>query len=99
EVDPAPADVECPLPAGPVVVHHRAAPADAGVVEQQVDHAGVVLFGDLVAEALQLALVGDVGVVGGDADALGHAVGLGQPNGLGHVPVGDVAHGDVAALG
>ncbi len=99
QIDPAPADIEGSLPGRPAVGDHAAAAGDAGVVEQQVDVIGLVLLGDLVPEALQGGLVGDIGDMGGDAHDLGDAVGGGQRDGLGHVRGRDVAHGHVAALG
>ena len=64
-----------------------------------MDAVGLLLLRHLIAEGDQLRLDGDVGDMGGDLGALGLAVGLDQPDGLGHGLGRDVAHGDVAALG
>ncbi len=99
QIDPAPADVEGPLPLFARIIDETAAPGDAGVVEQQVDLVGVQLLGDLALKPLHLGLVRHVGDVRGDARALGLAVGLAQPRGFRHGGCGHIAHGHVTALG
>ena len=83
-VDAAPADVEGPFPFLAAVGDHAAAAADAGVVEQQMDLVGVLLVGDLVAKPLHLGLVGDIGDVRGDAQALRQPRCFAQPFGFRH---------------
>src|SRR5262249_36038819 len=93
------ADVEGALPFAAFMREHAAAAADAGVVEQEMDPVGVLLTGDLIGEALDVLLVGDVGQMGGDAQPLRQPFELAQPLGLGHRGGRHAAHGDVAALG
>ena len=97
-VDPAPADVEGLFPLGAGRIDEAAAAADAGVVEQQVDLVGLLVGGDLTLEAVDVLFDRDVGEVGGDLGALGRLLAA-EPGGLGHVGLGEVAHGDAAALG
>ena len=98
DIDPAPADVEGPLPALPRVGDDRAAAADAGVVEEIVDVVGRQRRHDIVPERRHLSLVRDVGDVADHLDPLRQTVLLAQAQGLGHGFCGDVAHGHVAAF-
>jgi hypothetical protein len=82
-----------------IVGDHAAAATDAGIVEQQMDLVGVLLFGGFVAEALHLRLVGYVGDMGGDAEPLRQALRLTEPSGLRHRSSGDIAHRDITAFG
>ena len=78
---------------------HAAAPADARIVEQQVDLVGTVALGDLIAEALHLRRVGDVSDMRGDAQALRQSRGLTETRRLDHTLRRDVTRRDVAGLG
>src|SRR5262249_22967966 len=60
---------------------------------------GLVLRRDLVAKALKILLLGDVGHVRGHAHALRHAIALAQSLGLGHETGGDITHRHMASLG
>jgi hypothetical protein len=84
EIDPAPADSKSPLPLLAGAGEQAAAAADAGVVEQQMDLVGLVLLGDLVAEAQELRFVRDVGEVRGDPQSLRHPLDLAKPLGFRH---------------
>ena len=97
EIDAAPADVEGSFPLGPAVGEQAAAAGDAGVIEEQVHPVGGVLACHLVAEAQDLRFIGDIGDVGGNACAL--PLLSTEPLRLGHGLRGDIAHGDIAALG
>jgi hypothetical protein len=57
------------------------------------------VLSNLIAKALHLALIGDVGDVRGDAQALWQSLQFAKPLGLRHRSGRKVAHGNVAALG
>jgi exodeoxyribonuclease-3 len=99
EIDPAPADVEGLFPLLPGVGEQAAAAANAGIVEQQMNPVGSLLLGEFVAKAQQLIFDGNVGDMGGDAQALRQFFHLAQPPGFRHSTCRDIAHRDVAALG
>ena len=71
EIDPAPADVEGPLPLVARSGDDAAATTDPGVVEQQMDVVEVEVAGQMIAEIQDLVLVGDVRHIGADPCALG----------------------------
>src|SRR6202161_2711865 len=64
-----------------------------------MDLVGGLLFDQFIAEALQLILDGDVGDMGGDAQALWQPLDLTKTLGLCHRIRRDIAHRDIAALG
>jgi hypothetical protein len=99
EIDAAPADVEGFFPLLTGVGEQAAATADTGVVEQQMDPVGGLLLDQFIAEAQQLVLHGNVGDVGGDAQALRQLFHLAQPLGFRHRARRYIAHRDIAALG
>jgi hypothetical protein len=98
-IDPAPTDVEGLFPLLGAVGDHAAAAADAGVVEQQVDFVCVVASGDLVAKPLHLRGVGNIGDVGGHAQALRHSRRFAQKLRFRQPRCRNVAHRDTASFG
>src|SRR5579859_1390545 len=56
QIDAAPTDIECSFPVLTTIRDDRAAAANSGIVEKQMQPGGVVGFGRLVPEADQLAL-------------------------------------------
>ena len=99
EINPAPADIESPLPLLAGVGEQASAAANAGVIEQQMNPVGRLLLGDFIAKPQQLVFDGDVGEMRGDAQALRQPFHLAKPLGLRHRVGGDVAHRNIAALG
>ena len=69
-VDPEPADAERLVPLLARARQQAAATTDAGIVEQKVDLVGPLLFGHLVAKALDLIFDRHVGDVRRDAQSL-----------------------------
>lgn len=69
-VDAVPADIECPLPLFPRAVNETAATTNTGIVEQQIDVTGLVLFLDLLPECLHLVFCGNIAAMGGYPDTL-----------------------------
>ena len=65
-VDARPVDRERLVPLLAITGDEAAATADAGVVEQQIDVVGVVLFDDRIVESLHRVFVGHVADVGRD---------------------------------
>ena len=97
-VDPAPAHVERPFPLLAAMGEHAAAAADTGIVEEEMDLVGAVTLGDLVAKSLDLRLVGHIGEMRRDAQALRQPRRLAQPPRFRHPLFGDIAHRDIAGL-
>ena len=58
---------------------HAAAAADARIIEQQVDPVGLLLLLHLVAEALHLGGIRDVGEMRGKAQPLRQALQFAEP--------------------
>jgi hypothetical protein len=81
------------------VGEQAAAATDASIVEQQMDLVRHLLFGELVAEALEMILDRHVGDMRRDAQALRQLLDLAESLGLSHRGFRDVAHRDIAALG
>src|SRR5215469_10170040 len=98
-VNSAPTDVEGPLPFLSAVGDHTAAAADTGIVEEEMDLIGAETLGDLVAKSLDLRLVGYIGEMRRDTQALRQPRRLAQPPGFRHPLRRDIAHRDIAGLG
>src|SRR5262249_21312343 len=54
KINPAPADVEGPIPLGAAIGEQAAAAPDAGIIEEQVHFVRLEMLGDLVFEAQYL---------------------------------------------
>jgi len=78
---------------------HAAAAADTGIVEEEMDLIGAETLGDLVAKSLDLRLVGHIGEMRRDTQALRQPRRFAQPPGFRHPLFGDVANRDIAGLG
>jgi hypothetical protein len=82
------------------VVHDQAsAAAYAGVIEEQVDSIGCMLRLGLVQKTQHVGFLRNIGNVRCDAHALRQSGCSAQSQRLGEPARGDVAHGDVTALG
>src|SRR5260370_21736364 len=75
------------------------AAADASVVEEKMDLAGVLTLCDFIAKPLHLRFVGDMGDVRGNEQALRQAPRLAEPLRFCHRVRKDIAHRDIAAFG
>jgi hypothetical protein len=64
-----------------------------------MDLVSVLLRSNLIAEPLDLSVIGDIGDVRRNTQSLGQPVGLAEPLRFRHCRRKDVAHRDIAALG
>src|SRR6266849_3131778 len=78
-IDATPADVERLLPFLTAAGDQATTAADACVVEQQMDLVSVLLRSSLIAEPLDLSVIGDIGDVRRNTQALRQPVGLAEP--------------------
>src|ERR1700731_912767 len=98
-IDAAPADVERLLPLLTAAGDHAAATADPCVVEQKMDLVSLLLRSNLIAEPLNLSVIGDIGDVRRNTQTLRQPVGLAEPLRFRHRVGKDVARCDIAAFG
>jgi hypothetical protein len=75
---------------------HTATAPDAGVIEQQMDHVGIVAIRHLFSELLYLRCVGDVGHMPCEAQAMRQPSRFTERVRLRHPRRREVAHRDVA---
>ena len=98
-IDATPADVERLLPFLTAADDHATAATDPCVVEQQMDLVSLLLRSNLIAEPLDLSVIGDIGDVRRNTQTLRQPIGLAEPLRFRHRLRKDIARRHVAAFG